>query len=84
MLGWCLVGVAGVALASDNSLFQVEIPRGLYMEGGYGHKEAMFGTPKYGVTLTQRVYYTNSTFCEAPSSPSGGTNRRPFKPFIDG
>lgn len=45
------------------SLFQIEIPNELYMSGGYRHKEAMFGSPSYGVTMTQPLYYANSDLC---------------------
>lgn len=79
MLLWRAVLVAlgsGVAFGQSSngttSLFQIEIPSTLYKTGGYRHKEAMFGAPKYGVTLTQKLYYSNSNMCDDGAVASGG------------
>jgi len=62
---WCVVGVSsGTQSLNGTSLFQIEIPYSLYRSGGYRHKEAMFGAPKYGVTLTERLFYADSILCD--------------------
>ena len=50
------------------SLFNIAIPQPLYKEGGYEHVAALFGQPKYDETVSQRLYYANSTLCEVDGS----------------
>ncbi|KAJ1451971.1 hypothetical protein M885DRAFT_528392 [Pelagophyceae sp. CCMP2097] len=68
-----LCTLAGLALGcAETSLFQIEIPQALYKAGGYRHQEALFGTPKYGGTLAQRLYYSNSTLCDPGATAGNG------------
>lgn len=60
--------------ADDNetSLFQIEVPYTLYESGGYKHREAMFGSPNYGVTIAQKLYYSNTNMCDNSAEANGG------------
>ncbi|KAJ8603125.1 hypothetical protein CTAYLR_004573 [Chrysophaeum taylorii] len=68
---WWLLLVRGAVASDGTSIFQIEVPYSLYTEDGYRHKEAMFGSPKYGVTLTEKMYYANSTMCDDSALPMG-------------
>ena len=69
VLGLFLARVDG----SSHSVFQIAIPVPLFREGGYPHVSSLFGTPIYDVSVSQRLYYSNSTLCEV---------RRVFVPFV--
>jgi len=43
--------------ASASSRLQVHIPQSLFVNGGYDHREALFGIPQYGGSISQNVYY---------------------------
>mmetsp|Transcript_4710 Transcript_4710/g.11755 ORF Transcript_4710/g.11755 Transcript_4710/m.11755 type:complete len:531 (-) Transcript_4710:44-1636(-) len=51
-VGALLVGLA----ATENSVFQINVPASLRKPGGYSHKASLFGRPSYAST-TQRLYY---------------------------
>ena len=56
-VGALLVGLA----ATENSVFQINVPASLRKPGGYSHKASLFGRPSYAST-TQRLYYAGD-FC---------------------
>eukprot|EP01084_Bolivina_argentea_P067035 122163_1 len=41
----------------STSVFQVQIPTELFRAEGYPHKEALFGIPNYGGTISERLMY---------------------------
>ncbi|GAX24096.1 hypothetical protein FisN_9Hh348 [Fistulifera solaris] len=41
----------------STSKLNIQIPQSLYREGGYDHREALFGVPPYGGSIAQKVYY---------------------------
>ena len=43
---------------------QVTIPHDLFKQGGYEHREALFGVPPYGGSIAQNVYYADSDLCD--------------------
>lgn len=49
-----------------------QIPHSLYKEGGYDHREALFGTPPYGGKIVQNVIYADSDLCDASSAQAKG------------
>lgn len=55
-----------LARTPDNVLsrLQINIPHSLYREDGYEHREALFGTPAYGGSLSQGMYYADSNLCD--------------------
>ena len=68
-----LVAVAAVATTTpvlagtpDNvsSRLMVHVPHKLYKQGGYDHREALFGRPPYGGSIAQNVYYTEMDLCD--------------------
>eukprot|EP00555_Chaetoceros_dichaeta_P011914 CAMPEP_0198253642 /NCGR_PEP_ID=MMETSP1447-20131203/4037_1 /TAXON_ID=420782 /ORGANISM="Chaetoceros dichaeta, Strain CCMP1751" /LENGTH=524 /DNA_ID=CAMNT_0043939399 /DNA_START=87 /DNA_END=1661 /DNA_ORIENTATION=+ len=48
-----------------NSNLQIQIPSTLSKEGGYEHREALFGTPPYGGSINQPLIYADSDLCDA-------------------
>jgi len=48
---------------SVTSRLQVQIPTNLFREDGYKHKEALFGLPPYGGSISQSLYYSESLLC---------------------
>jgi len=58
---------ASIADKSDaagvTSRLQVHIPKSLTKPDGYDHREALFGTPPYGGSIQQTVYYADSELC---------------------
>jgi len=42
-----------------------KIPQSLFKEGGYDHREALFGVPPYGGSIAQNVYYADSDLCDS-------------------
>merc|ERR1740117_1790372 len=84
--GWML-GMAGVSVKAfgtpDNvsSRLQVQVPKNLFREKGYDHREALFGTPPYGGSIAQNVYYTDTDLCDPSSvNPSSGYPSRSVDP----
>lgn len=86
-----LLGAACASLSSgvngfgtpDNvsSRLQVQVPKSLFREKGYDHREALFGSPPYGGSIAQNVYYTDSELCDARSvDPTTGYPSRPIDP----
>eukprot|EP00551_Chaetoceros_affinis_P002403 CAMPEP_0203641242 /NCGR_PEP_ID=MMETSP0088-20131115/6550_1 /ASSEMBLY_ACC=CAM_ASM_001087 /TAXON_ID=426623 /ORGANISM="Chaetoceros affinis, Strain CCMP159" /LENGTH=522 /DNA_ID=CAMNT_0050496631 /DNA_START=34 /DNA_END=1602 /DNA_ORIENTATION=- len=60
-----------------SSRLQVQIPKSLFKDGGYDHREALFGSPPYGGSISQTVYYTDSDFCDKNAiDPTSGYPRR--------
>lgn len=61
--------------AQDNkvsSRLQVNIPHALFRPDGYDHREALFGIPPYGGSITQFVYYADSDLCDPNVNTRGG------------
>ena len=58
MMGRLTVGAALLVslAATENSVFQINVPASLRKPGGYSHKASLFGRPSYAST-TQRLYY---------------------------
>eukprot|EP00557_Chaetoceros_sp_GSL56_P005983 CAMPEP_0176488582 /NCGR_PEP_ID=MMETSP0200_2-20121128/6792_1 /TAXON_ID=947934 /ORGANISM="Chaetoceros sp., Strain GSL56" /LENGTH=538 /DNA_ID=CAMNT_0017885587 /DNA_START=177 /DNA_END=1793 /DNA_ORIENTATION=+ len=64
-----------------SSRLQVQVPKSLFREKGYDHREALFGNPPYGGSIAQNVYYTDSDFCDSSSvDPTTGYPTRPTDP----
>ena len=51
-----------------SSRLMVHVPHNLYKNGGYDHREALFGKPNYGGSISQNVYYTESKMCDPNKS----------------
>lgn len=49
------------------SRLQVQVPKDLFKVDGYDHREALFGTPPYGGSIAQNVYYTDTDLCDSNS-----------------
>lgn len=60
-----------------SSRLQVHIPKSLFQQDGYEHREALFGIPPYGGSITQNVYYADSDLCESNVDTRGGFPIRP-------
>jgi hypothetical protein len=75
---------------SNSSKLMIHVPHRLYQEGGYRHREALFGISPYGGSIVQNVYYTNSDLCEIddmsggfPAREKEGTRMKPYpSPFL--
>lgn len=63
-----------------SSRLQVQVPKTLFQEGGYEHREALFGSPPYGGSIAQNVYYTDTDLCETLVDPTSGYPSRPLDP----
>jgi len=61
----------------DSSRLQIHIPKSLFKENGYEHREALFGIPPYGGSITQNVYYADSDLCDPRVDTRGGVPTRP-------
>lgn len=44
-----------------------QVPKTLTKQGGYDHREALFGIPPYGGSIAQNLYYTEDSLCDATS-----------------
>lgn len=42
------------------------------MDEGYDHREALFGVPPYGGSITQNVYYADSDLCDPNVDTTAG------------
>mmetsp|Transcript_29013 Transcript_29013/g.32543 ORF Transcript_29013/g.32543 Transcript_29013/m.32543 type:complete len:392 (+) Transcript_29013:214-1389(+) len=73
---------------SITSKLQIQLPPDLRVEGGYDHREALFGLPPYGGSIEQNVYYADADLCDGNIDYSLGgfpsrKNDAPWKaPFI--
>jgi len=47
-----------------SSRLMIHVPHNLYKNGGYDHREALFGKPSYGGSIAQNVFYTESDMCD--------------------
>jgi len=61
----------------SSSRFQIQIPKSLFVDEGYEHREALFGVPPYGGSIAQKVYYTEDKLCDADVDTRGGYPARP-------
>lgn len=59
-LSFLALGVA----SEQTSRLQIHIPASLRKEGGYDHRDALFGVPPYGGSIHQQLYYADSTLCD--------------------
>ncbi|KAL7567343.1 hypothetical protein ACA910_010243 [Epithemia clementina (nom. ined.)] len=46
------------------SKLKVYLPASLNINGSYDHREALFGQPPYGGSVSGALYFANSTFCD--------------------
>jgi hypothetical protein len=60
-----------------SSRLQVHIPKSLFRQDGYDHREALFGIPPYGGKITQNVYYADSELCDSNVDTRAGYPIRP-------
>jgi hypothetical protein len=65
----------------------IQIPHSLYRDGGYDHREALFGTPPYGGSIAQNLYYADDELCDPNVDTTKGFPRGDGKeawqaPFI--
>lgn len=56
----------------QTSKLQVQFPLSLKKNGGYDHREAMFGMPPYGGSIEQNVYYADADLCDSNTDYSRG------------
>lgn len=61
-----------VHAAGVTSKLNVQLPQELRKEGGYDHREALFGLPPYGGSIQQNVYYADSVLCDSNEDYSRG------------
>jgi len=47
----------------STSKLVVHVPHKLHRPGGYDHREALFGIPQYGGSISQNVFWADSTLC---------------------
>jgi hypothetical protein len=72
-----LVGmIYGKTPDNVSSRLMVQIPRKLYKEEGYDHREALFGAPPYGGSIAQNVYYADSDLCDPTVDTTKGYPQR--------
>jgi hypothetical protein len=45
-------------------LLSLQLPQSLSKQGGYDHREALFGVPPYGGAIQQSLYYAGSDLCD--------------------
>lgn len=48
-----------------SSSLQIHLPKEFTKDGGYDHREALFGVPPYGQSISQNVYYTSDPLCDS-------------------
>jgi hypothetical protein len=65
----------------------IQIPHSLYRDGGYEHREALFGVPPYGGSIAQNLYYADDELCDPNVDTTKGFPQRDGKepwqaPFI--
>lgn len=57
---------------SGTSKLQIQIPPDLRKEGGYKHREALFGLPPYGGSIEQNLFYADADLCDGNTDFSRG------------
>jgi len=64
---FCLLASLRVCIVDGNdwSRLQIQVPPRLFKPGGYDHRGALFGSPPYGATIMQPMYYADSDLCDA-------------------
>mmetsp|Transcript_4315 Transcript_4315/g.7460 ORF Transcript_4315/g.7460 Transcript_4315/m.7460 type:complete len:573 (-) Transcript_4315:1-1719(-) len=65
-LSFIFLGLAATATALSHpvtSKLMIHIPQSLSREGGYDHREALFGFPRYGGSIAQNVVFVDSNLC---------------------
>ena len=55
------------------------MPQSLSRDGGYEHRDALFGIPPYGGSIHQQVYYADSDLCDSNVDTSKGYPVRDVK-----
>ena len=60
------------AASVQTSKLQILIPSDLRKEGGYAHKDALFGIPPYGGSIQQQLVYVDSPLCSSEIDKSKG------------
>jgi len=50
--------------AVTSSKLNFHVPKNLFKSRGYEHREALFGIPSYGGSITQNMYYASDTLCD--------------------
>lgn len=75
--------VVAMASGEDNlsipqptsSRLQFHVPHTLYKEEGYNHREALFGVPPYGGSISQNLYYAgpDEDLCSADVNTHAGS-----------
>eukprot|EP00934_Nitzschia_sp_Nitz4_P003176 Nitzschia sp. Nitz4//scaffold51_size120721//100226//102166//NITZ4_003744-RA/size120721-snap-gene-0.24-mRNA-1//1//CDS//3329553913//3166//frame0 len=68
----CALGSHAVTPDNVSSRLMIHIPHKLFREGGYNHREALFGSPPYGGSIAQNMYYANSDLCDPDVDPTKG------------
>jgi len=63
-------------ISGITSFLQVKIPTTLSKDGGYEHREALFGTPHYGQSMNQNLYYADSDLCDPTIDKDKGYPKR--------
>ena len=71
-LALVLLGSFSADAAGVTSKLNVQLPQDLRKEGGYDHREALFGLPPYGGSIQQNVYYADSVMCDSNTDYSRG------------
>lgn len=75
------VALAAIAMTTNaqdddesvsTSRLQIQIPLSLKKDGGYEHKEALFGMPPYGGSIEQNVYFADADLCDPTFDYSRG------------
>jgi len=70
---------------TTTSKLQITMPQSLRIDGGYDHREALFGRPPYGGSIEQNVYYADADLCDHSVDYSrGGYPTRPDDPDASG
>lgn len=58
------------------SKLQIHIPSQFKKDGGYEHREALFGVPPYGGAIIENVYYADDSMCSDKFDKAGGYPQR--------
>eukprot|EP00526_Cylindrotheca_closterium_P013309 CAMPEP_0113653108 /NCGR_PEP_ID=MMETSP0017_2-20120614/28389_1 /TAXON_ID=2856 /ORGANISM="Cylindrotheca closterium" /LENGTH=522 /DNA_ID=CAMNT_0000566051 /DNA_START=268 /DNA_END=1836 /DNA_ORIENTATION=- /assembly_acc=CAM_ASM_000147 len=72
---------ADSATRSVTSRLMVHIPHSLFRDQGYEHREALFGTPPYGGSIAQTLYYADSELCDNVDPTKGFPTREGNTPW---
>lgn len=59
-----------------SSRLMIHVPHKLFVAEGYDHREALFGIPPYGGSITQNVYYADDQLCDPVVDTTKGYPRR--------